>query len=127
MKSFRPRDGNGPPSGEGRTPDANSHGERRSNATHASTTDPEARLARKGPGKEAKLSFTGHVLMENRNGLVVDLVITHATGTAEREAALKMIGRLQHRRRLTLGADKGYGTKDFVAVQGTSCNCACGS
>lgn len=115
MKSFRPRDGNGPPSGEGRDPAANFHGERRSNATHASTTDPEARLARKGPGKEAKLSFAGHVLMENRSGLVADLVITHATGTAEREAALKMLDKLPHKRRLTLGADKGYDTKDFVA------------
>ncbi|NQW16533.1 MAG: IS5 family transposase [Chloroflexi bacterium] len=115
IKSFKPRDGNGPPSGEGRNPDANFHGERRSNATHISTTDPEARLARKGPGKEAKLSFGGHVLMENRNGLVVDLALTQATGTAERQAALMMLGRLPRRRRITIGADKGYDTKDFVA------------
>ena len=115
IKSFRPRDGNGPPSGEGRNPDVDFHGESRSNATHASTTDPEALLARKGPGKEAKLSFAGHVLMENRNGLVVDLELTQATGTAEREAALKMLGRLKRRHRTTVGADKGYDTKDFVA------------
>ena len=115
IKSFRPRDGDGPPSNAGRNPETDFHGERRSNATHLSTTDPDARLARKGPGKEAKLSFAGHVLMENRNGLVVDLVITHATGTAEREAALGMLDKLPHRRRLTLGADKAYDTKDFVA------------
>lgn len=115
IKSFRPRDGDGPPGSVGRNPETDFHGERRSNATHLSTTDPEARLARKGPGKEAKLSFAGHVLMENRNGLVVDLVITHATGTAEREAALGMLDKLPHRRRLTLGADKAYDTKDFVA------------
>ncbi|MCH7970063.1 MAG: IS5 family transposase [Chloroflexi bacterium] len=114
IKSFRPRDGNGPPSGEGRNPDVDFHGESRSNATHASATDPEARLARKGPGKEAKLSFAGHVLMENRNGLVVDLALTQATGTAEREAALEMLGRLEGGNRATVGADKGYDTKDFV-------------
>ena len=114
IKSFKPMDGNGPPSGEGRNPDVDFHGESRSNATHASTTDPEARLARKGPGKEAKLSFAGHVLMENRNGLVVDLALTQATGTAEREAALEMLGRLERRRRATVGADKCYDTKDFV-------------
>jgi transposase len=114
IKSFRPRDGNGPPSGEGRNPDVDFHGESRSNATHASATDPEARLARKGPGNEAKLSFAGHVLMENRNGLVVDLALTQATGTAEREAALEMPGRLEGGNRATVGADKGYDTKDFV-------------
>ena len=115
IKSFKPKDGNEPPSGVGRNPDADFRGERRSNATHVSTTDPEARLARKEPGKEAKLSFAGHVLTENRDGLVVDFALTQATGAAEREAALKMLGRLQCSRRATVGADKGYDTKDFVA------------
>ena len=115
IKSFKPKDGDDPPSGEGRNPDIDFHGERRVNATHESATDPEALLARKGPGKEAKLSFAGHVLMENRNGLVVDLALTQATGVAEREAALEMLGRLHRRRRATVGADKGYDTKDFVA------------
>ena len=88
LKSFRPRSGGGPPSsGGGRNPEVNFRGEKRCNETHVSTTDPEAQLARKGLGKEAKLSFGGHVLMENRNGLAVDVTITQATGTAEWEAA----------------------------------------
>ena len=115
MKSFRPRDGDGPPRGAGRNPEADFHGERRTNATHLSTTDPDARLARKGPGKEAKLSLAGHVLMENRNGLVVDLVLTHATGTSRPGRDLAMLDKLQRKRRLTLGADKAYDTADFVA------------
>ena len=90
-------------------------GEQRRNQTHGSTTDPEARLARKGPGKEAKLCFAGHVLMENRHGLVVDVMLTQATGTAEREAALDMLERLPGRHRVTLGGDKNYDTGDFVA------------
>jgi transposase len=117
MKSFRPKDGDGasPPTGGGRNPDVDFHGQKRSNATHASTTDPDARLARKGKGKEAKLCLAGHVLMENRNGLAVDVVLTHATGTAEREAALVMLDRQPGtRRRTTLGADKNYDTRDFV-------------
>ena len=96
----------------------NFHGERRSNQTYASTTDPEALLARKGPGKEAKLSYSGHVLMENRNGLCVDVSIAQATGTAERDEGLRLLGRAQDRglRPRTVGADRGYDTEAFVAV-----------
>ena len=82
MKSFRPKDGGGEPPGPGRNGERDFHGERRSNDTHASVTDPEAKLFRKGRGKEAKLSFMGHVLMENRNGLVVGATLTQASGTA---------------------------------------------
>jgi IS5 family transposase len=91
----------------------NFHGERRSNATHESTTDPEARLAHKGNQHEAKLAYQGHVLMENRHGLVVDTCVTPPTGTTERETALVLATNL--RAGATLGADKGYDTKDFVA------------
>ena len=93
MKSFKPKDGSDEPpaDGDGRNREADFHGEKRSNDTHASTTDPEARLYRKGPGKEAKLCFMGHALMENRNGLVVDACLTPADGHAERVAALHMI------------------------------------
>lgn len=119
MKSVRPRDEDDDSPGKGnglKNPDVDYRGEKRRNETHASTTDPEAMLARKGPGKEAKLSYMGHVLMENRHGLVVDLMLTQATGKAEREAALSMLDRLpQKQRRRTLGADRGYDTQDFVA------------
>jgi transposase len=117
MKSFRPKDDGDapPPAGGGRNPDVAFHGQRRGNATHASTTDPDARLAREGRGKEARLCLAGHVLMENRHGLAVDVLITHATGTAEREAALLMLDRRPgSRHRVTLGADKNYDTRDFV-------------
>ena len=116
MKSFRPRDGSGePPVGGGRNREADFHGQKRTNETHASTTDPEARLYRKGPGKEAKLSFMGHALMENRNGLVVDACLTEANGHAERIAALHMIEpRADRPRPITLGADKAYDAEDFV-------------
>jgi transposase len=87
MKSFRPKDGEPPAPGGGRNREADFHGQKRTNETHASTTDPEARLYRKGPGKEAKLCFMGHALMENRNGLVVDACLTEANGHAERIAA----------------------------------------
>lgn len=119
MKSVRPRNDDDP-SGEGpsngfKNPDVDFRGEKRRNETHASATDPEARLMRKGLGKETKLSYMGHALMENRNGLVVDVMLTKATGKAEREAAVGMLDRLPHRRRRrTLGADKGYDTQDFV-------------
>jgi transposase len=118
IKSVRPKDEDpGPPSGgSGRNPWKDFSGQRRSNATHASTTDPEALLARKGNGQEAKLSFAGHVLMENRNGLVVDLVLSQATGTAETEAALTMLRRMPAKRHGTVGADKGYDTKVFVTT-----------
>jgi transposase len=115
LKSFRPVDEDDPPSGSGgRDPEVDFKGERRLNDTHRSTTDPEARLARKGPGKEARLSFAGHVLMENRNGLVVDAELTAATGTAEEKAAVRMLRRMPGRRRITVGADKGYDTGNFV-------------
>ena len=93
MKSFRPKDGSGEPPAPGRNGERDFHGEKRSNDTHASTTDPEARLYRKGRGKEAKLSFMGHALMENRHGLLVDGRVSEATGTAERETAAAMAGR----------------------------------
>jgi transposase len=117
MKSFKPRDGsdNDSPGDGGRNAEASFHGQKRSNETHASTTDPDARLYRKGPGKEAKLSFLGHGLMENRSGLLVDACLTPADGHAERVAALHMIEpRAERPRPITLGADKGYDTQDFV-------------
>jgi transposase len=116
MKSFKAKDGSGEPPGPGRNGERDFHGEKRSNATHSSSTDPEARLYRKGRGKEARLSFMGHALMENRSGLVVATAFTGATGTAEREAAEAMIVRHSPgSRRITLGADKGYDAAAFVA------------
>jgi len=116
MKSFKPKDGSDePPSESGRNAEADFHGEKRSNETHASTTDPDAKLYRKGKGKEAKLSFMGHGLMENRHGLLVNAYLTEATGYAERIAALHMIEPFSDRpQAITLGADKAYDTKDFV-------------
>ncbi len=118
LKSFRKKDekpGDRPPPDDPGNPTVDFHKEKRSNATHQSTTDPDAKLARKGKGKEAKLSYSQHALMENRNGLLVDLRIAEANGTAERDMALEMVGdRLPGTNRITLGADKGYDTKDFV-------------
>jgi transposase len=116
MKSVQPRDGSGPPTGGGKNPAVDFHGQRRTNETHVSSTDPEARLARRGDGQTARLAYAGHVLMENRTGLVVDILITEATGRAEREAALAMLDRQRRSGRATLGADKGYDTEDFVAA-----------
>jgi len=116
LKSVRPRNGGDPATGRGNNPTVDYRGERRRNETHASTTDPEARLARKGEGKETRLCYAGHVLMENRHGLVVDVALTQATGRAEREAALQMLGRRKGCRRVTVGADKGYDTRDFVSA-----------
>ena len=114
-KSFRPKDGSGEPPGPGRNGGRDFHGEKRRNDTHASTTDPDARLFRKGPGKEARLVFMGHALMENRNGLIVDAVTTRASGHAERLAALALIApRCDRPNAITLGGDKGYDTADFV-------------
>jgi transposase len=115
LKSFKRTDTPPParPQDPG-NPTVNFHGERRSNATHASTTDPEARLFRKGDAHEAKLYYQGHVLMENRHGLAVDASLTPATGFAEREQALAMAARLPTPARVTLGADKSYDTRDFV-------------
>jgi len=118
LKSFRTKGSGGddaPNAGE-KNPSVDFHGEQRTNDTHESATDPQARLARKGRGKEAKLSFAGHVLMENRNGMVVDVAFTQATGTAERDAALDMLENVLTDRRVTVGADKGYDTQDFVTT-----------
>jgi transposase len=116
MKSFRRKDGNDEPPTPGRNGERNFRGEKRSNETHASTTDPDARLARKSGGQEAKLGFTGHLLMENGNGLVVDARLTLATGTAEPEAALEMLGERAGSGQKTVGADKNYDTAAFVAA-----------
>jgi transposase len=116
LKSFHPKDEGKPPTGGEKNPGVDFRGQQRTNDTHESTTDAETRLARKGNGKEAKLCFTGHVLMENRNGLVVDMTLTQATGTAEREAALAMLTNVPGSHRITLGADKNYDTRDFVKV-----------
>lgn len=116
LKSFKKVDGEeGPPPDDPGNPTVDFHGEKRSNETHASTTDADALLARKGAGKEAKLSFSGHVLMENRNGLVADVETLPATGIAERAAALMMIEKIPGDQTVTVGADKLYDTKDFVA------------
>ena len=114
LKSFRPKGGGETPGSGEDNPSIDFHGEHRTNDTHQSTTDPEAMLAKKGKGKEARLCLAGHVLMENRTGLVVDVIVTRATGTAERDTALDMLERVPGQRRITLGADKGYDTEDFV-------------
>jgi transposase len=104
-----------PPPDDPGNPTVDFHGESRSNKTHESTTDADALLARKGTGKEAKLSYSGHVLMENRHGLVADVEVLQAHGTAERDAALVMMESIPGNQPVTVGADKGYDTKDFVA------------
>ncbi|MEX0758373.1 MAG: IS5 family transposase, partial [Tistlia sp.] len=120
LKSFKPKDrGDSPPDGDGgagrRNATVDFKGRKRSNETHASTTDPDALLYRKGPGMEARLCFIGHGLMENRSGLIVDTRLTKVSGHAERLAALEMIEAHGDRpRAITLGAGKGYDTKDFV-------------
>ncbi len=117
-KSFKPRDGSGGDGGSGggsRNPEVDFRGQKRSNATHASTTDPDALLYRKGPGMEARLSYMGHGLMENRSGLLVDVRLTRVSGHAERLAALEMIAPHGERSRaITLGADRGYDARDYV-------------
>jgi len=115
MKSFRPKDGSGEPPAPGRNGERDFHGKKLSNETHASTTDPDARLYKKAKGQPARLCHLGHVIMENRNGLVVEASLTPATGTAEREAAVAMVEALGGDERITLGADKAYDTADFVA------------
>lgn len=117
QKSFVKKENASEPSTDGGSnPTVNFHGEKRSNATHESTTDPEARLFRKGPGKEAKLCYMGHVLMDNRYGLAVDTSLTQASGTAERDEAKELLQAIPDRRskRPTLGADKNYDTVGFV-------------
>ena len=116
LKSFQPKDGKqaAPPDDPG-NPTVDFHGQRRSNQTHASKTDPDAKLARKGPGKEAKLSYCGNLLVENRNGLIVNAELLEANGRAERDAALLMLEQVPGTKRVTAGADKGYDTAEFVA------------
>ena len=116
LKSFRAKDGRDEPPAPGRNGERDYHGEKRANDTHASTTDPDAKLYRKGNGQAAKLSYMGHALMENRSGLIVQATLTRASGTAEREAAIAMIEqRAPGERRLTLGADKAYDARGFTA------------
>jgi transposase len=118
LKSFRPKDedkNDKPPPDDKGNPTVDFHGEKRSNETHESTTDPEAKLARKGNGKEAKLAFCANGLIENRNGLLVGLNVMLATGTAERDAAIRLLhDNVPGKRRVTVGGDKGYDTKDFI-------------
>jgi transposase len=115
MKSFQPTDGSGTPPSPGRNGERDFHDEKRSNETHASTTDPEAKLYRKGKGKEAKLSYIGNAMAENRHGLVVETELGAASGTIEREAATTMIVRHSPgSQRLTLGADKAFDAREFV-------------
>jgi len=115
IKSFRRKDGSDDdPAGPGRNATRDFHKEKRSNETHASTTDPEARLYKKGDGQPARLCYMGHALMENRHGLAVDGGVTYANGTAEREAALTMLDRRPRGNRITLGADKAYDVRAFV-------------
>jgi transposase len=124
MKSFKPKtppsddapkDQSGEPPASGRNAEVDFKGRTHGNQTHASTTDPDARLYKKAQGQAAKLCHMGHVMIENRNGLVVESTLTHATGTAEREAACQMVDELAAGHRITVGADKAYDTKDFVA------------
>ena len=115
LKSFKKTgDQDQPPPDDPGNPTVDFHGEKRSNNTHKSTTDPEALLSRKGNGKEAKLNYAGHLLMENRNGLAVDASVTQATGTAERDEAVEFARKIGGKRRVTFGGDKLYDTYDFV-------------
>src|SRR5438128_1647013 len=116
-KSFQPKAGAERPPDDPKNPTVNFHGETRRNHTHQSTTDPDARLYKKAVGREAKLAYLGHLLTENRHGLIVDTAVTAATGTAERDAAIVMLGELPlTSRRITVGADKLYDTREWVAV-----------
>ena len=114
LKSYRPKDEDEPPSGGGRNPTVDFRGQKRSRDTHESKTDKDAYLYRKSDGTTAKLSYLGHILIENRNGLVTDAQVTQATGTAERDAAIAMVEALGGTQRVTLGADKNYDTRDCV-------------
>ena len=114
QKSFRPRDEE-PPSDGGSNPTVNFHQQRRTNATHRSTTDPDARLYKKAQGRDARLGYLGHLLMEHRSGLIVRTAVTPADGYGERDAALVMIEAVPGPHRITVAADKGYDTRDFVA------------
>jgi hypothetical protein len=115
VKSFQPKDKkSSPPPDDPGNPTVNFRGEKRSNQTHESKTDPDALLARKGAGKEAKLSYSGNLLVENRNGLIVSSMVWEATGTAERYAAMAMLQQVPGTGRVTVGGDKGFDTADFV-------------
>ena len=114
LKSFQRKDETNEPPDDPGNPTVNFHGEKRSNETHESTTDPDALLARKGSGKEAKLSYNGNLLTENRNGLIITTEVFQANGTAERDAALVMLEQIPGERRVTVGGDKGFDTRDFV-------------
>jgi transposase len=114
-KSFQRKDQPTPPPDDPGNPTVDFHGEKRSNDTHESTTDPDARLARKSGGHEAKLAYCGNVMIENRNGLVVDTELLQCNGTAERDAAMLMAERVEGTERITVAADKAYDTKDFVS------------
>jgi len=116
LKSFQPKEAKAatPPDDPG-NPSVDFHGQKRSNETHESKTDPDAKLARKGPGKEAKLSYSGNLLIENRNGLIVNAELLEANGRAERDAALLMLEQLPGDQRLTVAGDKGFDTTEFVA------------
>src|ERR1700692_4292917 len=118
LKSLRPKGekpSDRPPPDDPGNPSVDFHGERRQNATHQSTTDPEARLAKKSAGKEARLCYTESVLMENRNGLMIDLRLGQATGRAEREHGLELLQTVRGTRRITVAGDKGFDTVEFVA------------
>ena len=116
QKSYQARAGKQPPPADDPgNPTVNFRGERRSNQTHASKTDPEAQMARKGEGKESKLSYSGNLLVENRNGLIVNAEVFLANGTAERDAALMMLEQIPGGKPVTVGGDKGFDTRDFVA------------
>lgn len=113
IKSFHKKDED-PPTKGSHNDTVDFHGKKLTNETHESKTDPDSRLFRKGKGKEAKLSYMGHVLMENRNGLIIDTELTPATGTAERDAASEMVERVSGKKRITVGGDKNYDTRDFI-------------
>ena len=115
LKSFRPKDSKQDPPEDPGNPTVDFHGQTRCNETHESTTDGDAKLARKGAGKEAKLSYSGNLLIENRNGLIVNAELLEANGRAERDAALRMLEQLPGDQRLTVGGDKGFDTAEFVA------------
>jgi transposase len=115
QKSFQRKNQPAPPPDDPGNPTVDFHGEKRSNDTHESTTDPDARLARKSGGHEAKLAYCGNVMIENRNGLVVDTELLQCNGTVERDAAMIMAERVEGIERITLAADKAYDTKDFVS------------
>lgn len=116
-KSFRPKDSHPPPPDDPKNPTVNFHGDARRNATHQSTTEPEARLYKKAVGREARLGYLAHLLTENRHGFIVDTAVTDASGTAERDAAIAMLGELPlTTRRPTVGADKNYDTRAWVAA-----------